>query len=87
MATGFTHAGKASKGIKTPLMKSNENLRKFIRVIASKTSLAITEAMRPRREKTPPPRSRPVLKTRGLTTLIPSRRTRPVVMTREVAMP
>jgi hypothetical protein len=71
MAMGFAQAGKASKGMKTPLINTIGNLKKFIKVIASKTSLTITEAVRPRREKTPTPKSKPTPKTRGLTKFIP----------------
>ena len=87
MATGLTQAGKASMDMKTPLMNRSGNLRKFMRVIASKTSLTITEAIRPRRENVPAPKNRPAPKTRGLTTVIPSRRVSPAVITSEVAMP
>ena len=87
MAMGFAQAGKDSKGMKTPLINRIGNLKKFINVIASKTSLTITEAVRPRREKTPAPKSKPPAKAGGFTRFISSKNVNPAVITSEVAMP
>ena len=50
MAIALAQAGSAARGMKTPLMNKIGNRKKFISVIASKTSLTITEAIRPSRE-------------------------------------
>ncbi len=85
--TGLSHGGMSARGMKTPLMKSSGNRKKFMRVMASNTSLTATDAMMPRSAKVPAPRRSPRAKTAGRARGISSSTTSPRVSSSEVAAP
>ena len=86
-ARGLIQFGISASGMKTPLRKSRGNRKKFRRVMASKTSLTMTEAMMPASEKIPAPRRSPRAKISGRAKGMWRRTTSPRVSARAVAMP
>ena len=87
MAIALAQAGSVARGMKIPLMNKIGNRKKFINVIASKTSLTIADAIRPNRENVSAPRSKAIAKIKGFASCIPRRKTRPQLRSSELPIP